>query len=129
LVASQYGVLLRAQAVASGMSSAAIGRRLASGAWVRCLPGVFRIASVPPSWYQRLVAVWLWAGLGAVVSHRAAAVLLRLGRFKFTGYELWIPRARQPPNKLTTLHFTRGIPETDLRKGGPLPVTNPTRPF
>lgn len=127
LAAAQCGVLSRAQALESGLSSAAIGRRLSSGQWIRVLPGTYRLASAPRSWNQWLLAAWLWAGESAVVSHRAAAALLGLAGISCTFAELWVPGALKSPSRAIRLHTTQDLPRTDFYKSGPLLVTTATR--
>lgn len=82
LARAQKGAITRRQALGLGMSSSAIGRRLTSGEWLRVCEGVYRVAVVPASWEQSLWAAVLCLGEDAVVSHRAAAALLKL-----PGYE------------------------------------------
>lgn len=71
----QHGLFTRAQALASGLSEPAIGRRLQSGRWVRMQPGVYAGAAVPPSYEQTVLAAVLAAGPDAWASHRTAARL------------------------------------------------------
>lgn len=127
LAAAQFGAFSRAQALECGLSSAAVGRRLTSGRWLRVLPGVYRLASAPRTWHHWLVASRLWAGEAAVISHRAAAALLGLGNFKCTFAELWVPANHKSPSRAIQLHTTKDLSRTDLKKLGPLVVTNATR--
>lgn len=126
LAAAQWGVVGRAQALGAGLSPRAVDRRLASGAWIRVLPSVYRLASAPASWHQSLTAAWLWAGEGATVSHRAAAALLGLDGVETRLVELSVPRPRRSPG-FVLLHTTAPIPRSDLQRWGPLIVTNATR--
>lgn len=71
----QYGVVSHAQATAAGLSRTAISRVVRSGVWQVLYPRVFRVAAAPDRLEQRLLAVCLWVGGGAVVSHRSAALL------------------------------------------------------
>jgi len=73
----QYGLVTRAQ-VAPLVPASTIDRRLRTKRWIRVFPGVYRIAGSPVTGRQRALAVTLWAGDGAVVSHLVAARLLRL---------------------------------------------------
>lgn len=68
----QAGVIGRTQALAEGMSSAAIGRRLSGGQWVRVHPRVYLAADHALTGEARLRAAYLWAGDGATVSGVAA---------------------------------------------------------
>ena len=60
----QFGLIARDQAVQTGMSERAIGRRLANGRWLQVLPGVYRLAGAPTSWEQSVKAATLWGGNG-----------------------------------------------------------------
>jgi hypothetical protein len=71
----QLGAFSRDQAVAAGLASRSVRRRAANGTWTAVLPGVYRAASTPESWHQKLVAALLWAGARAVISHLTAARL------------------------------------------------------
>src|SRR5438270_13955263 len=79
VAAEQHGAFTRRQAHAAGADANACARRLAAGAW---LPtghaGVYRLASYPGSWLQRVAAAVLAGPEGTVASHRAAAALLGL---------------------------------------------------
>jgi very-short-patch-repair endonuclease len=72
---TQFGLIERQQALNSGMSPAAVSRRLVSRRWLKVLPRVYRVAGAPTSWEQSLKAVTLWGGSRCVVSHATAAAL------------------------------------------------------
>jgi very-short-patch-repair endonuclease len=91
---TQRGVFTRAQATAAGLSDGAIAWHVRTGAWVRVLPAVYRTASTPESWHQKLAAGCLWAGRGAAVSHLTAARLHGLEGLPAAG--------RREPIELTT---------------------------
>ena len=46
------------------------------------LPATYRLSGSPQTWHQRVMAACIWAGPGAVASHRTAAALLDLPGFK-----------------------------------------------
>ncbi len=71
LAASQHGVVTRAQLVALGLSSSAIGRRMRSGRLGVLHRGVYLVGPVAPPGAAEMAAV-LATGEGAVVSHRSA---------------------------------------------------------
>src|SRR5260370_19395968 len=52
----QFGLISRDQAIGTGMSERAIGRRLGGGRGRQVLPGVYRLAGAPASWEQSLKA-------------------------------------------------------------------------
>jgi hypothetical protein len=74
----QCGVVSREQALASGMTSAAVKWRLNRGSWQRIYPGVYAAFSGPIDRAARLWAIVLYAGPGARLSHQTAAELLGL---------------------------------------------------
>lgn len=80
----QHGVISRAQVLAAGLSSAAIGRRLDSGQWEAVHRGVYRHRAVPETWESRLLAAVF--GTDGVASHRSAARLHGLD-----GFGAWRP--------------------------------------
>src|SRR5579884_1527274 len=75
---AQFGVFSAQQARRAGLARASIARRLKAGVWERVHPATYRLRGAPPHWRQSLSAALLWAGSGAVVSHRAAGLLWHL---------------------------------------------------
>jgi hypothetical protein len=75
---AQQGVFGRWQLGARGVADDAIKTRIRSGAWLWHAPGVYGLASHPPSFEQRLWVGWLATGPGAIVSHEGAAELHRI---------------------------------------------------
>lgn len=126
-LARQAGVISRAQAHKAGLSPRGIDRRIESAEWIRVLPGVYRHAAVAPTWYQLVVATYLWAGPCAAVSHRAAVVFLKLRGIDDAPVELTLPSWRKTPSPKIVLHTSDAIPAKDLVKIGCLSVTNATR--
>ncbi|HLI56496.1 MAG TPA: type IV toxin-antitoxin system AbiEi family antitoxin domain-containing protein [Actinomycetota bacterium] len=106
LAASQFGAIGRDQAVAEGLSAAAIKYRVRSGEWRRALPGIYVVSSAPASWNQRLKAAELWAGKDAAVSHRAAAAIWELDGIEPGLIELTTTRGKQCVPKGIVLHRT-----------------------
>src|SRR4051812_28102767 len=81
LAATQHGVLTTTQALATGMSHDAIGKRIKRGRWERVARGVHRIAGAPGTWEQRLMIGVLAARSGGAVARRSAAALWELPGF------------------------------------------------
>ena len=79
--ADRHGIISRAEARDLGMTKRTIEARLDEGAWIRVLPGVFRVTGFPETWRGRLLAALLWAGPEAFVSHGSAAALYGLDGF------------------------------------------------
>ncbi len=78
LAANQGGFVNREQLLAAGMSSSAIGRRVANGEMTVVADGVYQI--FPPSSHMDLLRGAVVALPDPVVSHQSAAHLLRLPR-------------------------------------------------
>lgn len=85
LAGRQQGVVARAQVLGEGMSARAIDGRRARGRWSSLLPGVYRIEGSPPGWWQQVTATALWAGERGVLSHRTAAAVWGLSRYREVG--------------------------------------------
>lgn len=71
--ATQDGLITRSQSLEAGMSTAAVDRRVRTGAWIRVHPSVFRSAQVALTAAGRARAAVLWAGDQATLSGAAAA--------------------------------------------------------
>ncbi|MFG1924769.1 type IV toxin-antitoxin system AbiEi family antitoxin domain-containing protein [Cryptosporangium sp. NPDC048952] len=72
LLVAQQGMLLRSQALASGLTDRAIAWRLARGLWRRIYPGLYATFTGPPTPEQRTVGASLLAGKGAQITGVAA---------------------------------------------------------
>jgi very-short-patch-repair endonuclease len=89
--ASQYGLITRRQAREAGLSPRAIRHRLLTGQWEAVFWTVFRLAGVPKSWRQDLLAAVLAAGGKAVAGGFSAAALWRVPGFMPGPIELRTP--------------------------------------
>lgn len=86
------GVITRSQALACGLSRSAIGRRLQSGHWRRCGPGVYFADDRPFTTAARIrAAVWSY-GPEAVASGLAAAWWHQLTTATPNSIEVTVPR-------------------------------------
>jgi hypothetical protein len=73
LVAEQYCVVSRSQAIVCGLTADMMQRRIRpSGAWQRLLPGVYLTVTGTPTNDQRDMAALLYAGPGSVITGVAA---------------------------------------------------------
>jgi very-short-patch-repair endonuclease len=126
LAATQHGLLRRDQAFALGLSPGALRWRLRRGRWTAVRPGVYRIEGAPLSWRQELKAVCLWAARGAAVSHRAAAALWGLARFRPGPVELSVTRDLRLAGP-AAIHRVDSLGVRDVQAFDGLPVTSPTR--
>lgn len=68
----QAGVISRSQALTLGLSLRQIECRVESGEWIRALPGVYRLAIVPPTPEQSVRAAALWLDNGVLTGVGAA---------------------------------------------------------
>jgi hypothetical protein len=73
VAALQRGVLTSAQLVGAGLSKNGLSSRVKLGTWQRLYRGVYATFSGEPSRTAALWAAVLWAGPGAMLSHRTAA--------------------------------------------------------
>jgi very-short-patch-repair endonuclease len=67
------GLITRADAVAAGMSSATISRRVREREWFAVMPGIYRHAAAVVNDDLLMQAAMLWCGTSAVLSGRWAA--------------------------------------------------------
>src|SRR5438105_9974417 len=126
IAATQHGVFTRAQAIACGVSARTATRRLSSGMWDRLHPAVYRVAGLPETWRQALMAACLAWGDGVVVSHIAAAAMWGLVGFEPGRIELSAPRMQRRARGLPVHHpmtlaraegtTLRGIPVTTVAR-------------
>lgn len=73
IMVRQHGMITRAQARLTGMSTRQIDYRLRTGRWAVCSPGVYRHAQLERSWSGRVLEACLVHR--ALASHRTAAAL------------------------------------------------------
>ena len=92
LAVSQHGVLNRRQALAVGISRSALRTRLRRGTIELLSPGVYRVAAVPETWRQRVIAACFACGETAVASHLTAAALHAFDGVREGPIEITVPR-------------------------------------
>lgn len=119
ILAPQYQVIGRSQALAVGMTASALHHRLrAGGPWQRLLPGVFLAVTGTPTDDQRNVAALLYAGSGSLITGTAA--LRRWGvKAPYTSMiDVLIPAAqRRKSTSFVRIHPTTRMPEYALITG------------
>jgi very-short-patch-repair endonuclease len=127
IAARQLGVLDRRQARWAGLTTRQIDVRLASGAWVRLYPAVYRLDGTPETWHQKLVALQHWARRGYAFSHRCAAALWGFTRFD-DGEPIELVTTRNlrvdPP---AIIHQVPHLHRRDIASIGQFRVTSATR--
>jgi very-short-patch-repair endonuclease len=126
IAARQHSLFTWAQALEVGFSPAAVTRRVAARLWDRVLPRVYRIAGSRLTEQQAAMAACLWAGEGAVVSHRTAAVLWKLD-VKARRPEITVPAKRSLSSGLVVVLRTLNLPRADRVTMGGIPITSPAR--
>jgi hypothetical protein len=128
VAAEQYGLAHRRQLRSLGISDAALKHALRVGELERSAPEVYAVAGVPVSWRQRLLAAVLDGGPGAVVSHRAAAVLLGLARRAAPELvEISIPRPRSSRISGVIVHRSLDLADDHVLDIDGIPCTGPLR--
>ena len=121
LVASQHGLLTRAQALRAGLSPGQWSSITRSDEWAQMYPGVVRRRGAPETFELALMGGCLYAD--AVASHRAAGVLWRLPGIE-PALEVTIPRRRRVAMKGFDVHRTSFFEPMDLAHKSGIPVTS-----
>lgn len=101
----QHGAFSRPQALAVGLSSRMIQRRISAGDWIPLDRGVYALASHPFSWLRQAMAATL-AVPDAALSGPSAAVLRRLDDFRPGRIEIVVPRKRNGVTRLATVRHS-----------------------
>ena len=95
LTARQRGIITRAQLLRAGISSDLIKSRLRLGNWQRLYPGVYATFSGELSREGQVWAAVLYAGPGALASHRTAAELAGLADEQSSVIHVAVPANRR----------------------------------
>lgn len=128
LAERQHGLITRAQAIEAGLSPAAIRHRLESGRWHLVRGGVYRLPGSPRTWHQRLLAVVLAAGSGAVASHSSAAALFGVPGFPSGRRpEISTPRDRRVRHPDAAVHRSLWLPDSHVAIVEGIPTTRVAR--
>lgn len=122
LGARQFGVVLRSEALALGLTPQGLSRRCSKGILRRLHEGVYALTAVPPSPKQTLFAACRWGGSGTAASHRSAAALWNLDGFDLEVLEISGPR-RLRSGSVVAHPTRRPLPAEDLTTVGGIPVT------
>lgn len=122
---TQCGVLSRAE-VLRFLSPKQLERRLASGHLKRVFPRVYRVAGAPDGWRQSVVALSLWAGPKAALSHRTAAALYGFTHFTEGPLEVTLTAQRRVPAGVK-VHRVRLLAPKDVSDADGLRATSVER--
>lgn len=108
LAEPQDGIVSRRQLLAAGMSPAQARTNIDNGRWRGLLPGVYATFTGPVSPLARTWAAVLYAGQGAVASHRTALWLARLLDEPTEPVHVSIPASRRVlPQPNIRIHLSR----------------------
>lgn len=121
--ARQHGVFSIAQARRSGMSDNMIHRRLEKRAWLRLAPGVYAVASAPPTWERQLSAAVL-SRQRAIVGGSSAAFLLGFEGIRRGRPEIVVPAGANTRSRLATVRRNRWFDELGRVRTSGFVVTN-----
>jgi hypothetical protein len=127
IAAGQHGRVSWQQLVDEGVHRHAIQRWLADGRLHRVHHGVYAVGHRGSSMPADYIAAVLACGAGAVVSHRAAAHLLRLLRGAPPPPEVTVPSTAGHSRAGIVVHRVRVLPESDTAKLHGIPLTTVPR--
>lgn len=91
--------------------------------------GVYRIAGVPVTWEQRVLAACLLVGPGAVASHSSAGALWRIEGMGPGRPEITVPAAMSgvAAASLAGVHHSVDLGRSEVTMRDGIPVTTPAR--
>ncbi|MFP4513536.1 MAG: type IV toxin-antitoxin system AbiEi family antitoxin domain-containing protein [Acidimicrobiales bacterium] len=127
LASVRHGVITTTELWDAGVTKAELRHLAASGVLERAGRGIYRVATSPATWQQRLRIAVLLGGTGAVVSHRAAARLHELDGFDRAPVELSVATGTKGRAARGRVHQTSDLARSDLVHRDRFPVTNPAR--
>ena len=127
LAEAQYGVFSRAQAIAHGLTIAALEHRVKRRSFEAMFPSVYRVPGAPRTGRQRAMAATLWLGDESAVSHLTAGTLLRLDRCKTTELDLSVLREVRRRVEGVRIHRVAQLPSIDRVTVDGIPCTSATR--
>jgi very-short-patch-repair endonuclease len=124
----QHGVFLGQQALSRGVTPKALQHRVSIGWILRLKQSIYRLRDHPWTWEAQLQAALFDAGPGAVVSHRSAARLHTLWRYRSTdAIEVTAKELHDHCVTLGRLHRSAYLPPTHRTVVAGFPVTTVAR--
>ena len=127
LAENQSGLVRADQLVDLGLNRQAIARRRDSGVLVAVLPGVYRPAGTPSTWFLFARATYMWLGDRGALSHRTSAALQSLVEGFPRPIEISTTGSLRSPHKDIKVRRVVDLPSRDLRWFDGMRITNPTR--
>lgn len=124
LAGPQQNQIARRQLLTLGLGKRAIEVRIARRQLIPVFPGVYSLGQPPQTPRAWWMAAVLYAGPGAVLSHRSAAVLHEILRYEAAGIEVTMARRHRLPE----IRFYRNALASDeVTVIGGIPVTTAAR--
>lgn len=120
-----HGVFTRAEGRQFGVTDEKLKRMLRTGEVVRVFPSTYKMASHPETWHSRARAAS--ASIDGVLSHRAAAAMLKIDGFQLKRIELTIDYKRCVERADLTIHRSRQFDLVDAQIVDGLLVTGASR--
>ncbi|HUQ62838.1 MAG TPA: type IV toxin-antitoxin system AbiEi family antitoxin domain-containing protein [Acidimicrobiales bacterium] len=127
LASRHLGLVTRPELLRLGLTARQIDLRVERGFLEVVHRGVYRVASAPPSWEQRVLAATLAGGARAVASHRTAGQIFRLRGIEHAPVEILVPRERRVGLDGVIVHRTTALHRPDVARRGLIPITTPAR--
>lgn len=126
LACGQLGLVTWQQAQAFGATRDRVNALVRGGAWQRERRGVYVVGAVASSWERRVMAACLAAGPTAAASHRTGA---RLAGFVDRSGPVELSVGGDQARRLAEVrvHRSECLPDMDLTKIGPIPMTTVAR--
>jgi hypothetical protein len=114
LLASQRGVLCRAQVLSQGVTAEALRWRIRPGGpWQRMLPGVYLTVTGEPTQAQREVAALLYAGQPSIITGPAALARHHIKGPAAVNVDVLVPDGREHVSQgFVVIHRTRRMPRS-----------------
>jgi hypothetical protein len=118
-IREQEQVISRGQALACGMTRAALEHRIRPGGpWQRLLPGVYAAQTGAAAVAQKDMAALLHSGPGSVLTGMAALRALGVTAAEPETFDVLVPASRRPASvAFVTIHRTARMPEGVIRQG------------
>jgi hypothetical protein len=114
LLASQRGVLCRAQVLSLGVTAHGLAWRIRQGgSWQRLLPGVYLTVTGEPTQAQREVAALLYAGQPSIITGPAALLRHKIRCPLIAAVDVLVPAWRERASRdFVVMHRTRRMPQS-----------------